>query len=123
MLNIGEPPTLPESLVVPQSSSSNQAVEYVLRQMREGLRIAQCNLAQAQERIKRQVDKARRVEEWKEGDQELHQYSEFTNTCDAYSDDIEKMLGESMNYLQSDIASCLQVGFVSGVADASSISC
>lgn len=41
VLNVEEPPTLPELLVFPQSSSSNQVVEDVLRQMKEVLEIAQ----------------------------------------------------------------------------------
>lgn len=40
VLNAREPPTLPESLVVPQSSSSNQAVKDVLHWMKVALEIA-----------------------------------------------------------------------------------
>ena len=43
----------------------------VLSTMKEALETAQHNLAQAQQKNKQQVDKARRVEEWKEGDQVL----------------------------------------------------
>ena len=68
VLNAGEPPTLPESLVVSHSSATNQAVADVLNTMKKALEIAQRNLAQAQQKTKQQVDKVRRVEEWKEGD-------------------------------------------------------
>ena len=71
VLNAGEPPTLPESLVVSQGSTTNQAVVDVLSTMNKALEIAQHNLAQAQQKTKQQVDKARRAEEWKEGDQVL----------------------------------------------------
>lgn len=71
VLNAGEPTTLPKSLVVPQSMSSNQGFEDVLCQMKEVLEIAQPNVAQAQERTMCQVNKARYIEEWKEADQVL----------------------------------------------------
>ena len=70
-LNAGEPPTLPESLVVSQGSTTNQVVADVLSTMKKALEIAQHNLAPAQQKTKQQVYKARRAEEWKEGDQVL----------------------------------------------------
>ena len=71
VLNAREPPTLPELLVVSHSSATNQAVADVLSTMKKALEIAQHNLAQAQQKTKQQVDKARRAEEWKKGDQVL----------------------------------------------------
>ena len=41
VLNAGEPPTLPESLIVSQGSATNQAVADVLSMMKKALEIAQ----------------------------------------------------------------------------------
>ena len=71
VLNLRETPTLPESLVVSQDSSMDQAVANVLSTMKKALETAQHNLAQAQKRTKQQVDKVGHVEEWKERDQVL----------------------------------------------------
>ena len=65
VLNAGEAPTLPKSLVVGQGKTQNQAVADVLRTMKEALATAHHNLVQAQQRTKQQVDKTRRAEEWK----------------------------------------------------------
>ena len=48
VLNAGEPPTPPESLVVSQGSTTNHVVADVLSTMKKALEIAQHNLAQAQ---------------------------------------------------------------------------
>ena len=47
VLNAGETPTLPESLVVSQDASTNQAVADVLSTINKALKITQHNLAQA----------------------------------------------------------------------------
>ena len=52
VLNAGEPPTLPELLVVSQGSATNQVVADVLSTMKKALEIAQHNLAQAQQKTK-----------------------------------------------------------------------
>ena len=62
-LNNGENPTLLEHLVISPGSTSNQAVKEAISQMKEALNDAKCNLAKAQEQMKRRVDKARRIEE------------------------------------------------------------
>ena len=61
-LNAGEDPALPENLLIPPGSTSNQAVHEAISRMKEALDDAKLNLAQAQERMKRQVDKTRRDE-------------------------------------------------------------
>ena len=67
-LNVGEDPTLPENLLVPLGSTSNQAVQETISRMKEALDDAKLNLVKAQKRTKTQVDKTRREEEWKVGD-------------------------------------------------------
>ena len=71
VLNVREPPTLPESLIFSQGSATNQAVADVLNTMKKALEIPHHNLGQAQQKTKQQVDKVRCVEEWKEGEQVL----------------------------------------------------
>ena len=71
VLNAGEPPTVPKSLVVSQGSTTNQVVADVLGTMKKVLEIAQHKLAQAQQKTKQQVHKVRGTEEWKEGERVL----------------------------------------------------
>ena len=52
VLNAGEAPTLPESLVVGQGTVKNQTVVNVLKTMKEALATAQHNLVKAQQRTK-----------------------------------------------------------------------
>ena len=61
VLNAGEAPTLPESLIVGQGTVKNQAVADVLKTMKEALATAQHNLVKAQNKTKQQVDKTRRA--------------------------------------------------------------
>ena len=67
-LHAGEDPTLPENLLVPPGSTSNQVVQEAIGRMKEALDDAKLNLVKAQERTKTQVDKTRREEEWNVGD-------------------------------------------------------
>ena len=67
-LNAKEDPALPENLLVPPGSTSNQAVQEAIGRMKEALDDAKLNLVKAQERTKTEVDKTRREEEWKFGD-------------------------------------------------------
>ena len=67
-LNSGKNPTSPENLVISLGSTSNQVVKEAISQMKEALNNAKCNLAKAQEKMKRRVERARRIEEWTVGD-------------------------------------------------------
>ena len=67
-LNAGEDLALPRNLLVPPGSTSNQVVQEAIGQMKEALDDVKLNLVKAQERMKTQVDKTRREEEWKVGD-------------------------------------------------------
>ena len=61
-LNQGSHPAIPSSLLVGGLPKvSNQAVEEALERMKTALRDAQSNLSMAQERLKRAVDKKRRL--------------------------------------------------------------
>ena len=69
LLNAGEDLALPENLLVPLGSTSNRAMQEANNRMKEALDDVRLNLVKAQERTKTQVDKTRRVEECKVGDQ------------------------------------------------------
>ena len=56
-LNSWENPTLLEHVMISPGSTSNQAVREAIRWMKETLENAKGNLASAQERMKRKVDK------------------------------------------------------------------
>ena len=63
LLNTREHPTLLEHLVISIGSTSNHAVKEAINRMKDALDDAKRNLVNAQERMKHQVDKARRAEE------------------------------------------------------------
>ena len=67
-LNAGEDQALPENLLVPPGSTSNQAVQEAIRRMKEALDDGKLDLFKAQERTKTQVNKTKREEEWMVGD-------------------------------------------------------
>ena len=58
-LNAGEYPALPKNLLVSPRSTSNQAMQEAIGQMKEELDDTKLNLIKAQERMKTQVDKTR----------------------------------------------------------------
>ena len=67
-LNTGEDLALPENLLVPLGSTSNQVVQEAVSRMKEALNDAKLNLIKVQERMKTQADKTKRQEEWKVGE-------------------------------------------------------
>ena len=68
-LNVGENLALPKDLLISPRSTSNQVVQEAIGWMKEALNDTKLNLVKAHERTKTQVDKTRREQEWKMGDQ------------------------------------------------------
>ena len=86
---------LPENLLVPPRSTSNQAVQEAIGRMKEALDDAKLNLVKAQERTKTQVDKTRREEEWKVSDRVFPQHAALANLCSAFAAKAETTMGGS----------------------------
>ncbi len=67
-LNTGDHPALPDSLLVPPTTSV-EAVNETISRMKVAMEDAKTHLVAAQKRAKQQVDKSRRSENFVEGDQ------------------------------------------------------
>ena len=91
--------------------------------MNEALNDAKCNLAKAQEHMKRRLDKARRTEEWAVGDRFFSEHVELADVCTAFTIKAEETLGGPAHNRQGHQSNCLPVEFASWVADSSNISC
>ena len=67
-LNTGDHPALPDSLLVPPTTSV-EAMNETISRMKVAMKDAKTHLVAAQKRAKQQVDKSRRSERFVEGDQ------------------------------------------------------
>ena len=98
-------------------------MEEALERMKTALRDAQSNLSMAQERMKRAVDKKRRTEDYKVGDEVVLSTANLRTYCPHIPQKNQGSVDRPLSHHQGGISSCVRIGSTPGLADPSRLPC
>ena len=91
--------------------------------MKTALADAQTNLQKAQERMKRAVDKRRRSEAYKVGDEVVLTTANLRSYCPHLPPKIKARWVGPLSHHPRDLASCIWIGFATRLANSSRLPC